>query len=110
MVCASLVDSNAPKSGSFLWSYGAMPPSTEHASNDGLAPTLMGAVQAAVSVLLTIFYGVLAGQMGILDDHSTSQISHLCVRMFLPALLITNVGAELNPGNVDRYGIIVGMS
>lgn len=77
-------------------------------SADSLWPILLGAVEAAVSVLLIIFYGVLSGQYGILDDHSVKQISQLCVSVFLPALLVTSVGSELNPENVSRYGLIVG--
>ena len=70
--------------------------------------SLLGAVQAAVSVLLTVGWGVLAGQWQLLDLHSTRQISRLCVDVFLPALLVTKVGSQLDSSNVARYAAIAG--
>lgn len=61
-----------------------------------LVYTLVGAVQASFSVLLVIFYGVLAAQYGLLDTESAKRISHVSVKLFLPFLLITKVGKELN--------------
>lgn len=58
--------------------------------------TLAGAIQASLSVLLVIFYGVLAAQYGLLDSESAKRISHISVKLFLPFLLITKVGKELN--------------
>jgi predicted permease len=77
--------------------------------NSGLWPTFIAAVQAAVSILFTIFWGLLAGYFEVLDDHSAQKLSQLCVNMLLPALLVTNVGSELNSNNVARYSAIVGM-
>ncbi|KAF3766744.1 hypothetical protein M406DRAFT_254796 [Cryphonectria parasitica EP155] len=73
----------------------------------GLLEAFVGAVQASVSVLLVISYGSLAAKLGMLSPANTKAISKVCVRMFLPALLITKVGAELHSGSADRYGIIV---
>lgn len=61
---------------------------------------LLGALQAAVAVLLTIFAGVLAGQFGWLSDKSSKEISKVCVTLFLPALLIKNVGSQMHLGTV----------
>jgi predicted permease len=68
-----------------------------------LAIPFVGAIQAAVSVLLTIFYGVLAAQFNLLSGKSAKEVSNLCVRMFLPALLIYKVGSELQKGTAIRY-------
>lgn len=65
--------------------------------------SFLGALQASLSVLLVIFYGVLAAQFDILKGDSTKQISTLCVRMFLPALLITKVGSQLHADTGIRY-------
>ena len=65
--------------------------------------SLLGALQASLSVLLVILYGVLAAQFDILQGDSTKQISTLCVRMFLPALLITKVGSQLHADTGIRY-------
>ena len=68
-----------------------------------LLTSFLGAIQASSSVLLVISYGVIAAQFDILKGDSTKQISTLCVRMFLPALLITNVGSQLHADNGIRY-------
>src|SRR4051794_36526802 len=72
----------------------------------GLAESLIAAVQASLSVLLVIFYGGIAGWMGLLDHSSTKAISKIAVRMFLPALLITKIGSELHSGSAMRYLIV----
>lgn len=64
---------------------------------------LLGALQASISVLLTISYGVIAAQFDLLNGDSAKQVSRLCVRMFLPALLITNVGSQLHYDTAVRY-------
>ncbi|KAK1758944.1 auxin efflux carrier [Echria macrotheca] len=72
----------------------------------GLAESLIAAVQASLSVLLVIFYGGIAGWMGLLDHSSTKAISKIAVRMFLPALLVTKIGSELHSGSAIRYLIV----
>ncbi|KAI9151357.1 Polysaccharide monooxygenase Cel61a [Paramyrothecium foliicola] len=62
-----------------------------------------GAIQASLSVLLTIFYGVIAAQTEFLDERAAKKISKLCVNMLLPALLIVNLGTELDANNITRY-------
>ena len=71
--------------------------------SDGLKTSFLGALQASLSVLLTIGYGVIAAQFDLLKGPATKQISTLCVRMFLPALLITNVGSQLHADTGIRY-------
>lgn len=68
-----------------------------------LVESFLGALQASLSVILTIFYGVLASQFNLLDKSSGKAISKICVRMFLPALLITKVGSELHLDTAIRY-------
>ncbi|KAI9819930.1 MAG: hypothetical protein M1827_006500 [Pycnora praestabilis] len=72
-------------------------------STEGLVPSFLGALQASLAVLLTISYGVIAAQFKILEQSSAKQISKLCVRMFLPALLISNVGSQLRTDTAIRY-------
>ncbi|KAL6717891.1 hypothetical protein ACLMJK_003976 [Lecanora helva] len=68
-----------------------------------LLTSFLGAFQASLSVLLVTFSGVLAAQFNILNEESTKQISALCVRMFLPALMLTNVGSQLHADTGIRY-------
>ncbi len=75
---------------------------------DELKTSFLGAFQASLSVLLVIFYGVLAGQFGILKSTTSTQVSTLCVRLFLPALLLTNIGSQLHADTAIRYVPILG--
>jgi predicted permease len=74
---------------------------------NSFAASFLGAIQAALSVLLTIFYGVLAGQLGIVDQDSSSDISKLCVDLFLPALLFTKIGEEFHLDTIGLYVPII---
>jgi len=76
------------------------------APTTGLGDSFLAAIQASLSVLLVIFYGGVASWMGLLNPSNTKAISKVCVRMFLPALLITQIGSELHPGSANRYLII----
>jgi hypothetical protein len=77
-------------------------------SSNGLLPSFLGALQASLSVLLVIFYGVIAAQFKLLDGPTAKTISKVCVRMFLPALLITNLGSELIPARGLNYAVVLG--
>lgn len=77
------------------------------ASESGLLPAFLGAIQASVSVLLVISYGAIAAKLKLLTPENTKAVSKVCVRMFLPALLISKVGSELHVESAGRYGILV---
>lgn len=63
---------------------------------DSLVVPFLGALQASIAVLLTIFSGMLARQFNLVSEESSKDISKMCVKLFLPALLIVNVGSELH--------------
>lgn len=63
----------------------------------------LSSFQAAISVLLTLSYGILATRLKFIDQKTSKDISQLCVNMFLPALLITNIGKELKLANLTNY-------
>jgi auxin efflux carrier family protein len=73
----------------------------------GLVSSFLAAIQASLSVLLVIFYGILAAKFKLLDSSSGKAISKVCVKMFLPALLLTKIGSELHLGSANRYLIIL---
>lgn len=73
----------------------------------GLVPSFLAAIQASLSVLLVIFYGILAARFKLLDSSSGKAISKVSVKMFLPALLLTKIGSELHLGSADRYVTIL---
>ncbi|KAJ9651018.1 hypothetical protein H2198_009693 [Neophaeococcomyces mojaviensis] len=62
-----------------------------------------GALQASLSVLLVIFYGVIASQFDLLDNASVKKVSHVSVKLFLPFLLITKIGSEVTLENAINY-------
>ncbi|KAJ9627905.1 hypothetical protein H2203_003124 [Taxawa tesnikishii (nom. ined.)] len=67
----------------------------------------LGALQASVAVLLTIFYGVLTAQFGLMSEGTAKDVSKACVKLFLPALLIVNVGQQLHSDTAIRYVPVV---
>lgn len=71
-----------------------------------LAP-LLAAVQASLSVLLVISYGVLSARLQILNSASAKAISKICVKLFLPALLFVKIGSELHAGSASRYLVVL---
>jgi predicted permease len=73
----------------------------------GLFNSFLAAIQASLSVLLVIFYGIVAARFKLLDSTSAKSISKICVKMFLPALLLTKIGSELHSGSAHRYLIIL---
>ncbi|KAF8850216.1 hypothetical protein BDZ45DRAFT_809338 [Acephala macrosclerotiorum] len=73
----------------------------------GLIPSFLAAIQASLSVLLVISYGSIAARFSLLTPATTSQISKICVRMFLPALLLTQIGSELHLNSAHRYVAIL---
>ncbi|KAF2006056.1 hypothetical protein P154DRAFT_385257, partial [Amniculicola lignicola CBS 123094] len=72
-----------------------------------LASSFIAAIQASLSVLLVISYGAIAARLGLLDSKNGKAISKICVKMFLPALLVIQIGSELHPGSAHRYIIIL---
>lgn len=71
--------------------------------SSSIVTSFLGALQASISVLLTIFYGAIAGQFNLISEDAAKDISKTCVRMFLPALLIHNVGSQLDLDSAAKY-------
>lgn len=76
--------------------------------SSGLWPSFLGGLQASLSVLLTLGYGVLAGRIGLIRPSSMKDVSKLCNKMFLPALLIVNVGEQITAGELHKYWPVLG--
>ncbi|KAJ4289310.1 hypothetical protein N0V88_007061 [Collariella sp. IMI 366227] len=75
-------------------------------ANAGLLQAFLAAIQASLSVLLVMSYGGLAAHFKFIDRAGSKPISKLCVHIFLPALLITKLGAELSAHNIYRYAVV----
>ncbi|PVI04971.1 hypothetical protein DM02DRAFT_134635 [Periconia macrospinosa] len=76
-------------------------------ASSGLVSSFVAAIQASLSVLLVISYGGIAAHLGLLDSKNGKAISKICVKMFLPALLLVKLGSEMHPGSAHRYLIVV---
>lgn len=68
-----------------------------------LVEPFVGALQASISVLITIFFGVLTAQFNLLSPGAAKEVSRTCVRMFLPALLVYKLGTNLDSETGIRY-------
>ncbi|KAF2799776.1 hypothetical protein K505DRAFT_230250 [Melanomma pulvis-pyrius CBS 109.77] len=73
----------------------------------GLVSSFVAAIQASLSVLLVITYGSLSAHFGLLDSKTGKSISKICVKLFLPLLLLVKIGSELHPGSANRYLVIL---
>lgn len=60
----------------------------------------LGALQASIAVLLTISSGVIAAQFRLLTEAASKEISQIGVNLFLPCLLITNIGSQVSTDSV----------
>lgn len=69
----------------------------------GLGPPFLGALQACVSVLLTMCYGVAARRLHLIHDATINDMVGLTVKLFLPALIIVNLGQQLDSGTALNY-------
>lgn len=64
---------------------------------------IIGAFQGSLSVLLTISYGIVAANMGMIGRTTIKDVSTLCANIFLPALLIASIGKNVSSENVSDY-------
>ncbi|KAG8856613.1 hypothetical protein FRB96_006373 [Tulasnella sp. 330] len=68
-----------------------------------LFESFLGGLEASLSVLLTLGYGVAAARFGLISPIAMKDASRLCNKLFLPALLFVNVGSQLTGDNLDKY-------
>ncbi|KAL5313950.1 hypothetical protein ACEPPN_018374 [Leptodophora sp. 'Broadleaf-Isolate-01'] len=71
--------------------------------SSSIVASFLGALEASLSVLLTISYGAIAARFNHLKSSSARDINKLCVRLFLPGLMIANLGDELHAKTAYRY-------
>lgn len=71
--------------------------------NKGLVQPFLGALQACTSVLLTLLYGVVTRQANLINDETINEMSGICVKIFLPALILVKLGSELSLDIASHY-------
>lgn len=72
-------------------------------SDQSLSAAFLGALQASVSVLLTMTYGIVTRECRLLSQLTINEMIALGVKLFLPALTLVKLGSELRPENVMNY-------
>lgn len=81
--------------------------SEDSANSTGtLLETFSGAFQGSISVLLTLLAGYVMARKGYLNHQTVRHISKLCTTLFLPCLIIEEMGPELTARNLSSVWII----
>ncbi|KAI0630152.1 auxin efflux carrier [Trametes polyzona] len=68
--------------------------------------TFLGAFQGSVSVLLTLLAGYIMARRGFLDHKTVRNVSKLCTSLFLPCLIIEEMGPQLTVSKLRDVWII----
>lgn len=76
----------------------------------GFIAPLLGALQACVTVLFTICYGVAAQRLQLIRRTSIDDMAGLGVKLFLPALIVVHLGEQLHAGSLINYVPVLGWS
>ncbi|KAB8234828.1 Auxin Efflux Carrier superfamily [Aspergillus alliaceus] len=71
--------------------------------DEGIVAPLVGALQAYISVLLTMSYGVATQRLRLIQESSINDMARLGVKLFLPALIIINLREQLHLMNALNY-------
>lgn len=66
----------------------------------GAGDSALAAFQSSIAILIIIGSGYMARRHNLLDTKGESQISYLCNNLFLPLLLVSEVGSNLDSGTV----------
>ncbi|KAG7580157.1 hypothetical protein FFLO_00128 [Filobasidium floriforme] len=72
--------------------------------------TTLSALQASVTVLLILGYGYYLRRSDFVDRKTENGVSKLCVKIFLPCLLFSQIGPLATPENLESYWIVVVLS
>lgn len=64
--------------------------------------TALAAVQSSISIILIIAAGFASRKYKLLDERGESQLSFLCNNLFLPLLLVSQVGPNFSSSELDK--------
>ncbi|KAI0069451.1 hypothetical protein K474DRAFT_1564825, partial [Panus rudis PR-1116 ss-1] len=71
-----------------------------------LSSSFLRALEGAISILLTLYAGYLIALNGYIDRPTVQRLSKLCSIIFLPCLIIVQMGPELTTEKLSRLWII----
>ncbi|WVF68279.1 hypothetical protein IAT40_003044 [Kwoniella sp. CBS 6097] len=69
--------------------------------------TVWSSTQASLSVILVLVYGFFARKLNLLSPEGEESASKLCVTIFLPSLLFSEIGPLASWSNLQQYWIII---
>ncbi|EPQ54205.1 hypothetical protein GLOTRDRAFT_44443 [Gloeophyllum trabeum ATCC 11539] len=75
-------------------------------SGSSLTATLVGALEGSISVLLTAFAGYLTSYYGLLDRPTVKKISNVSSLLFLPCLIVVQMGPQLTVKEISKLWIM----
>lgn len=78
--------------------------------SEGLVTPFLGALQACVSVLLTMCYGLAARRLNLIHEITINDMLGLGVKLLLPALLVVHLGEQLHLGTAMNYIPVISIS
>ncbi|THH30806.1 hypothetical protein EUX98_g3379 [Antrodiella citrinella] len=73
---------------------------------NSLVGSFVGALQGTVSILLTLLAGYYIARCDYLDRNTVKRLSTLSTSIFLPCLIIVQMGPQLTTSNLSRLWII----
>ncbi|KAI0661370.1 auxin efflux carrier [Cubamyces menziesii] len=71
-----------------------------------LVQTFIGALQGTISVLITLLAGYIMARRGYLDHKTVQNISKLCTTLFLPCLIVEEMGPQLTASKLRDVWVI----
>lgn len=78
--------------------------------SEGLVTPFLGALQACVSVLLTMCYGVAARRLHLIQEITINDMLGPGVKLLLPALVVVHLGQQLHLGTAMNYIPVIRIS
>ncbi|KAF7314196.1 Dual specificity kinase 1 [Mycena kentingensis (nom. inval.)] len=79
-------------------------------ADSDLLEGIVSSGKAALSVLLVLVYGYVLRKLNLITTEGESNITALCTKIFLPALLFTEIGPLASAENLKSYWPIIPLS
>lgn len=74
-----------------------------------LVNSAVAAAESSLSVILVLFYGYICSKYDFLSETGERSISKLCVNLFLPAMLLTDMGSHISLETLEEFWPLVAL-
>ncbi len=75
-------------------------------SYSSFGATFLGALEGATSLLLTLLTGYCVARLRLIDHQTVTRVSKLCTQLFLPCLIVVQMGPHLTVSNLGKMWIL----